>query len=424
MTSSTTRLQWPDVAKGGCILLVVLHHVTGKQYGMVVPGGLGVVEDAWLWVTAALKPIRMPLFFAVSGFFAASSIDRPWAAVGKRVANPYYLYVVWLVVFAGIYSVERTLPANRTDGPGDFLTELVWAATSMWFLFALAAYFALAKALRRVPAPVVLASAAGLAASTSWMPLDETNRVAVLAHFGYFAFGAYYPHLFRRLASLRLPLLPLLLLYVALTVALDAAGARHSVTVPVLSLVGVPMGVVAAVRLSSTTGSRPLGWLGRRTLPVYVLHMAVLAVVVHLPIGTDLGWAPATWLVTAAYPVLMTASITLACLGLHRVLMGRGLGFLFAAPPALMDAALRVDHDPSGDPARPARDRRTAGAGADGGIERQPTRDRRLRGRRPGLAAVRDADPRPDPRGGRGRPGGYGPALQPQLLLPTRRPAG
>ena len=250
MTNSTTRLQWPDVAKGVCILLVVLHHVTGKQYGMVVPGGLDVAEDAWLWVTAALKPIRMPLFFAVSGFFAASSIAKPWSAVGKRIVNPYYLYVVWLVVFAGIYSVERTLPANRTDGPLDFLTELVWAATSMWFLFALAAYFALAKALRRVPAPAVLGVAAAVAAVTSWLPLYETNRVAVLAHFGYFAFGAYYPQLFRRLASLRLPLLALLPVYVALTVALDAAGAKHSVTVQVLSLVGVPMGVVAAVRLS------------------------------------------------------------------------------------------------------------------------------------------------------------------------------
>jgi uncharacterized membrane protein YcfT len=375
-------------------------------------------------VTAALKPIRMPLFFAVSGFFAASSIDRPWAAVGRRIVNPYYLYVVWLVVFAGIYSVERTLPANRTDGPVDFLTELVWAATSMWFLFALAAYFLLAKALRRVPAPVVLAAAAALAAATSWMPLDETNRVAVLAHFGYFAFGAYYPQLFRRLASLRLPLLALLPAYVALTVALEAAGARHSVTVLVLSLVGVPMGVVAAVRLSGTRGSRPLAWLGQRTLQVYVLHMAVLAVVVHLPIGTDLGWGPATVVLTAAYPALMTGSITLACLGLHRLMTRRGLGFMFAAPPALMDVVRRVQHDPTGDPAGPDRDRRTTGAGADGGFERQPARRGGVRGRRPGLAAVRDADARPDPRGGRGRPGGYGPALQPQLLLPPQRPTG
>ncbi len=418
MTDSTTRLQWPDVAKGVCILLVVLHHVTGKQYGMVVPSGLGLAEDAWLWVTAALKPIRMPLFFAVSGFFAASSIARPWGAVGKRIVNPYYLYVVWLVVFAGIYSVERTLPANRTDGPLDFLTELVWAATSMWFLFALAAYFVLSKALRHVPAPMVLAGAAAVAVATSWLPLDETNRVAVLAHFGYFAFGAYYPHLFRRLASLRLPLLVLLPVYVGLTFALEAIGARHSVTVLVLSLVGVPMGVAVAVRLAGTSCSRPLGWLGRRTLQVYVMHLAVLAVVVHLPIGTDLGWTPGTTVLTVAYPALMTLLITVVCLGLHRLLTDLGLGFLFAAPQSLVDVVRSVGHDPLGEPARPAGSRPADRAGADGGFERQRARGGRGRGRRPGIVAVRDADRRPDPRrGGRG-PGRNRPTVQPQLLLP------
>jgi hypothetical protein len=272
-----------------------------------------------------------------------------------------------------------------------------------------------------VPPPVVLGAAAALAAATSWMPLDETNRVAVLAHFGYFAFGAYYPHLVRRLASLRLPLLALLPVYVALIVALDAAGARHSVTVLVLSLVGVPMGVVAAVRLSGTAGSRSLAWLGQRTLQVYVLHMAVLAVVAHLPIGTDLGWAPATVLVTVAYPALMTVAIALVCLGLHRVLVRRGLGFLFAAPAALMDVVRSVDHDPSGDPARGTRRRPTTDTGADGGLERQPARRSRGRGGRPGIAAVRTADPRPDPRGGRSHPGRDGPAVQPQLLLPSQR---
>ena len=418
MKDTTTRLQWPDVAKGICILLVVMHHVAGKQYGMVVPGGLGPAEDAWLWITAALKPIRMPLFFAVSGFFAASSIARPWVASRKRIINPYYLYVVWLVIYAGIYSFERTLPANRTEGPVDFLTELAWAATSMWFLFALAAYFVLTKALRRLPAPLVLAAAAGVALSTSWLPLYETNRVAVLTHFGYFAFGAYYPHLLRRLAEVRLPLLVLLASYVALTLTLEEVGARHSVTILALSLIGVPMGVAAAVRLSGTAGSRPFAWLGRRTLPVYVMHLAVLAVLAHLPIGTDLGWLPATAALTVAYPLLMTALIALACLGLHRLLVARGAGFLFTAPSALLDGVRSAEHDPSGEPARPSQDRGPARPGADGGVERQRARAGRVDGGRAGLAALRTADSRPGPVRGRRDPRRDRPPVQPELLLP------
>jgi uncharacterized membrane protein YcfT len=417
-TTADGRLRWPDVAKGVCILLVVLHHVTGKQYGMVVPGTLGVAEDAWLWLTAALKPIRMPLFFAVSGFFASSSLDRPWSAVGRRVLSPYYLYVVWLVVFAGIYSVERTMAANRTEGPVDFLTELVWAATSMWFLFALAAYFALAKALRGLPAPLVLGVAATIALSTSWLPLHETNRVAVLAHFAYFAFAAYYPQLFRRLAELRLPLLAPVALYAALTVALDELGAPHSVTILLLSLVGVPLGVAVAVRLSGTACSTPLAWLGRRTLPVYVLHLAVLAMVVHLPVTTDVGWAPATVALTVVYPLVATGLITLTCLGLHRLLLGAGLERLFSAPPVLLDAARFLDQDRRREPARAAGGRAAGGPGADGRVERQRAGDRGRRGGRARVAALRDADARPGPRRGGSDPRRHRPPVQPELLLP------
>ena len=419
MDDCSARLRWPDVAKGGCILLVVLHHVTGKQYGMVVPTGFGAVEDAWLWVTAALKPIRMPLFFVVSGFFAAGAMGRPWAVVRRRIVNPYYLYVVWLVIFAGVYSVERTLPANRTDGLLDFLTELGWAATSMWFLFALAAYFGAAKALRGVPAPLVLAVAAGVALTTSWLPLHETNRVAVLTHFGYFAFGAYYPHLLRRLAEVRLPLLALLTSYVVLTLALEAVGARLSIRLLVLSLVGIPLGIGVAVRIARVPWcSAGLAWLGRRTLQVYVLHMAVLAVVAHLSLSTDVGWGPGTALLTAGYPLLMTGLVAVACLGLHRVLVTSGAGFLFSAPVALLDGARRVGHDPSGDPARPARHRGPGRPGADGRLQRQRAGGRGLRGRRARVAAVRHAHPGAGPgRGGRD-PGGHGAAVQPQLLLP------
>jgi hypothetical protein len=56
-------------------------------------------------------------------------VDRvPWGDVRKWIVNPSYLYVVWLVVFAGIYRVETTLrPGRHTaqrDGPG---AEPCWA---------------------------------------------------------------------------------------------------------------------------------------------------------------------------------------------------------------------------------------------------------------------------------------------------------
>ena len=114
------RLVWADAAKGLCILLVVLHHSTVKHLPAVLPADLSAVGEAWLALTAALKPIRMPLFFLLSGLFAAGALRRPWAQVlTARVLTPYWVYAVWLGLLAVVFSLERTLVMNRTQGVGD-----------------------------------------------------------------------------------------------------------------------------------------------------------------------------------------------------------------------------------------------------------------------------------------------------------------
>ena len=172
ISARPARLDWPDLAKGLCILLVVLHHVT-KYAVPRMPDEIAVVATSWFALSAALKPVRMPLFFLVSGLFASRAIHRSWADNRRRLVGGGYLYVVWLLVFWGVYELETTIEANRTQGPADFVGELLWAATSMWFLYAMVVYFALAKALRGLPAWLVLAAAASLSLTTSALPLDE-----------------------------------------------------------------------------------------------------------------------------------------------------------------------------------------------------------------------------------------------------------
>lgn len=322
---ATTRLPWPDVAKGLAIVLVVLHHVT-KYYAAHLPPDLVVAGSVWAAVSAGLKPVRMPLFFLISGWFAARAIHRPWGEHRRRLAGGFYLYAVWLLLYWPVYAVERTIDANRTDSVVDLLGELLWAATSMWFLYALVAYFALARALRRLPPALVLGMAACLSLGASWLPFEETNRVSVLFHFTYFALGAYLPRLVERLAASPVRLRLLLPVFVLLSGLLQALGVPRSVELVLLSVVGVPLGVRVAVLVGSGAAASVLGWLGRRTLRVYVLHMAVLAVVVHLPVPA----LPAAALVVL--PFAVTAAIVLACLALHEGLVRLGAGWLFEAP--------------------------------------------------------------------------------------------
>lgn len=338
-----SRVLWPDLAKGFCILLVVLHHTITKHYVDLVPADVDWIADAWVGVSQFLKPIRMPLFFVISGLFASSSLLRPWRGVARRVIGPYYLYAVWLVVLAAVFAVERTLPMNRTQDLGELATDLVLASTAMWFLYALAVYFLLAKILLPLPVGWVLVPAAALTASASALPFDEVNRVSVLVHFTYFLVGARCPELVWSLARApRRLLLPALgLAYLALAGILTLTGAPSGVRLLLLSAVGVPAGLVAAVVLSRSGVAQPLSWVGRRTLPIYVLHVPVLAVLHHSPVSLESASGSTAMLLAIVYPVAAAGGIAAVCLLLHRGLVEAGCGALFALP-RLGDGAVGI----------------------------------------------------------------------------------
>jgi uncharacterized membrane protein YcfT len=331
---SRERLLWPDIAKGACILLVVLHHVILKDYIFLVGAAFDPIEDVWHDVTYGLKPVRMPLFFVVSGFFAASAVGRPWRSSWRRIASGYYLYVVWLTVFIGVYTLDREIPANRVVSVADFFGELLWAASSMWFLYALAVYFVVAKLLRRLPAAAVVAAAAALSMSVSGLGIEENNRFSVLVHLVYFLAGAYYPQAWRRVAAFRptgVAWVGLVLGYLAVAGVVLYSGLPWSLTAFGASLVGIPLGILLAVRCSGTRVGTGLAWVGQRTLRVYVLHLIVLVALVQLPLALGergvLGLAAAV-----GYPLAMSALVVAACFAVHQVLVRLGCRWLFELP--------------------------------------------------------------------------------------------
>lgn len=69
---------WINTLKGGCILLVVLHHtiittfIPSLQY---LTAGM-IPADMWVVFNKYLSPLRMPAFFFVSGLLAASAISK------------------------------------------------------------------------------------------------------------------------------------------------------------------------------------------------------------------------------------------------------------------------------------------------------------------------------------------------------------
>ena len=94
-----TRLDWPDVAKGLSIIGVVVLHAC-----LVVPGGMDTPIAA---VNEFFAPLRMPLFFLVSGYFSVKIMRYSF---GELFMFRLWFFLVPLL----IRSEEHTLNSSHT----------------------------------------------------------------------------------------------------------------------------------------------------------------------------------------------------------------------------------------------------------------------------------------------------------------------
>jgi uncharacterized membrane protein YcfT len=326
------RLRWADVAKGSCIVLVVLWHVTRKDY-LELPWHL-VVPATGLWgmFSEVLLPVRMPLFFFISGLFAARQLDRPWSRVlSRRVGPLLYVFVLWTLVQAIALRAAPGFDTEVPHGPGQLLVQLTVTPGNLWYLGALAAYVVVARATRSVPHwALALALVLSTAAAAGLVPTPG-NRYSLLTNLVWFLLGtrlADLPRVDRRVAA---ALVGAFVIGAALWQLLDAdrwLGVR-----PVLGLLGIAAGGTVATLLSQVPRLGPaLAALGQRTLPVYVLHLPLVALAHLASTRLVTGRLAGSSDLALAYPAALTALVLGACLALHRLLVAAGGGWLFTAP--------------------------------------------------------------------------------------------
>jgi uncharacterized membrane protein YcfT len=162
------RLAWVDVAKGLCIVLVVMMHAT-LSTGVTL-GGEGFLHT----IVTFAKPFRMPDFFLLSGLFLGRVIDRDWRLfLDRRLVHFAYFYVLWVL----IQSVVKYGQIVDGAGPMAFLSHLAMAVvepySTLWFIYVLAVFSVCTKLLRRVPAPLLL----GLAILLESIPVHSGSNL-------------------------------------------------------------------------------------------------------------------------------------------------------------------------------------------------------------------------------------------------------
>ncbi len=146
-TMSTDRVAWVDVAKGICIILVVMMHTTlGLEKSMGVTGWMHhLVEFA--------KPFRMPDFFMISGLFLAATINRPWRLyLDRKVVHFFYFYLLWLIIQLAIKAPFQISDGyTMMDVARTGVVSLIQPFGTLWFIYMLPVFFVVTKLFRTAP---------------------------------------------------------------------------------------------------------------------------------------------------------------------------------------------------------------------------------------------------------------------------------
>ena len=327
----TARVGWPDVAKGVCIILVVLWHVVTKH--AIEVDGAGVVTDAWATLNAQLLPLRMPLFFLISGMFAGRAIEAPTGTPWRRRAGRLAaVYVIWVVIQTFALALTPGFDTARAENGWQLLAQLTISPTNLWYLLALAVYLLIARLVRHVPTAVVLPVAFVIAAvAAAGLIPDLGNLWQLVQNLFFFLAGLRLRSVIERFAAASRPLRTLMLggVYVVAAGAVGVLGMRQLPGVwPMLAVVAVAFGVAACAMLDRYVDvvARPLRWVGRRTMPIYVIHMIPLALIDGALRG--MGWSTSP-VIEVVWPIVLTAVVIGICLAVHAGLVRVGLAVLF-----------------------------------------------------------------------------------------------
>jgi fucose 4-O-acetylase-like acetyltransferase len=296
-----------DALRGLAILLVVLEHST-TQTGRFV----GPVPE-WLdFLCNVLNPLRIPMLAFLSGLLVPLSMAKGARAyIGGKIANILYPYVLWSIIYITVYLAMA--PFTRVDHePADYLRILYAPPGTMWYLHHLFLYYIILLTVRDLPRPVLIAGALLL----SGLVEDSTFRRFVFL-FAFFTAGDWlatrgdgWTDRVRR---------PGFLLVAGICAAAMVPAAwyfgniRYTVASVPMAAGGIALLIAASLRIGSAGPLKPVRFLGRKSLVIYIVHgLFAAAAAVAAGRVLDLQSAAAIPMVFAAAlggPILLALAV-------------------------------------------------------------------------------------------------------------------
>jgi uncharacterized membrane protein YcfT len=318
------RVDWVDYAKGFCIVFVVMMHST-------LGVGAATGQTGWLHPLVAFAlPFRMPDFFMISGLFLALVIDRDWRTyLDRKVVHFAYFYLLWMTIQFGVKAPGLVQEHGAAEVARLYLVSLIDPFGTLWFIYLLPIFFIVIKLIKRVPVWVMWPIAAALEIAhvqSDWTVIGEFCARFVYIYTGY----VFARSIFRLAATVQAkPALAALglLIWGLINGAFVFAGYER---LPLISLSLALLGACAVVSVSAlmatSDGFRPLRYLGRNSIVIYLaffLPMAASrALLLYSGLISDIGTISA----------IVTACGVLGSLAMLWAANKLGVRFLFERP--------------------------------------------------------------------------------------------
>ncbi|MEK1896680.1 MAG: acyltransferase family protein [Rhizobium sp.] len=326
-----TRIDWLDIAKGMSIILVVIYHT------LLYHDFHDIAPDLYARLSSIMTPIRMPLFFTVSGFLAAAAMRASWSDfLRRRIWLLVYLFAIWNTARWLFFRYVQTNVLVPSEGSDPYqLLEMWWAPnTGIWFIWALAIFMVATKLLSPIRGPTTIAITALISILTfgEHLSIDLFTHRNVLQYFVFFLFGCWYGKPVVNAITQR-PLLTAcagLLIFAALYVLRWRLQAIEKGSFALVSsIAGLAWLCGTAVLMSRLQSVRhAFAYFGRNTLPVYVTHVMIVSLVVA-PVATIVGSHAASGYITAPLVVVFAIGLSLA---IRAIADRSGAGWLYTPP--------------------------------------------------------------------------------------------
>lgn len=293
------RKVWIDVTKGLCMVLVVLRHATLWIENEFNDGPLLL----WWEFSEFLSPVRMPLFFLISGYLVANAVHRPLSRSRARTIGFLYLYVIW----TGLFLLRLWVPApGISDSAPQWRHFFIALAlpTVFWYIWALALYFVVSWVFIRIfdaSAPWLILPLFALAFAAPALndffiplipgPVDALKFGSIALNFVWFYAGVHGRDAWDGMAS-RATWRSFMWSFVAYAAAFAVATAAdlRTALLPALALLAL---IATAHAMPLVRGPLVVGRLleevGKLTFPVYIFHIFGISVVSLLVKASGLG---------------------------------------------------------------------------------------------------------------------------------------